>query len=315
MTRLEIEPTRARRRGPVGHLAHILLWIIVLALLLFTGWRLFGPDSAWPVAVAMAYTPYVLVACLIPILLAIGLRAGRLLAVTVLCTCVLAALLVPRVFGGTLQREGATVTIMTANVDGSETNLTEAAAIAADGGVDVLLLQGVTAGLADEADKQLGPLLPHEDHSGTTFVYSTHEVTADGQQFDVDLGDDEAVRLVSADLPKPTNRDSFARWREGFAELPSAEENDGARTVIAGTFHATLDHATLRDLLDSGYTDATEAVGEKPTQVWDFRGKPKPFAPQHLLAGPDLHVSESKQYELPDTASEALVSTLVLVED
>ena len=56
-------------------------------------------------------------------------------------------------------------------------------------------------------------------------------------------------------------------WRGALAALPGSDSR-GDVQILAGDFNATLDHPELRGLLDRGYTDAADAVGEGSTSTW-----------------------------------------------
>jgi hypothetical protein len=54
--------------------------------------------------------------------------------------------------------------------------------------------------------------------------------------------------------------------------------------ILAGDFNVTLDHATLRGLLDSGYADAAEQRGDGLVATWQDAGFPPPVAIDHVVA-------------------------------
>ncbi|MBB1245436.1 endonuclease/exonuclease/phosphatase family protein [Streptomyces durbertensis] len=73
--------------------------------------------------------------------------------------------------------------------------------------------------------------------------------------------------------PEPFRLDT---WRRELAALRTfAADRGDARTIIAGDFHATQDHAAFRAIVDTGMRDATRLVGRSRTATW-----PAPLAPR-----------------------------------
>ena len=62
----------------------------------------------------------------------------------------------------------------------------------------------------------------------------------------------------------PVNRAAAPGWREALAALPGSDAR-GDVQILAGDFNATLDHPEFRALLDRGYIDAADAVGQGST--------------------------------------------------
>ena len=70
------------------------------------------------------------------------------------------------------------------------------------------------------------------------------------------------VRVKAVHPAPPVNARRRARsGASALAALPGADGR-GDVQILAGDFNATLDHAELRALLDRGYIDAADAVGE-----------------------------------------------------
>ena len=66
--------------------------------------------------------------------------------------------------------------------------------------------------------------------------------------------------------------------------LPPATP-DGRLRILAGDFNATLDHAELRRILDTGYQDAAAQVGAGLHGTWPRdRAFPPPVTIDHVLA-------------------------------
>ena len=69
------------------------------------------------------------------------------------------------------------------------------------------------------------------------------------------------VRIKAVHPAPPVNPTAAPLWRGSLAALPGSDSR-GDVQILAGDFNATLDHPELRDLLDRGYTDAADAVGQ-----------------------------------------------------
>ena len=88
---------------------------------------------------------------------------------------------------------------------------------------------------------------------------------------------------------------------------------EGPRGLLIGDFNATLDHDALRDLLDEGYRDAGEVVGEGLTPTWKAGSViPPPVTIDHVLVDERMGISEYEVHDLPGSDHEALSATLFL---
>ena len=96
-------------------------------------------------------------------------------------------------------------------------------------------------------------------------------------------------RAAGPDQGRPPARRRSTRaaapaWRGALAALPGSDGR-GDVQILAGDFNATLDHPELRDLLDRGYIDAADAVGEGSTWTWPARhaARALPLTIDHVL--------------------------------
>lgn len=86
----------------------------------------------------------------------------------------------------------------------------------------------------------------------------------------------------------------------------------GFRGCLLGDFNATLDHAELRRLLDTGYRDAAEVAGEGLSLTWPA-GRPRlpPLvAIDHLLVDERLAVRRVRVIDVPGTDHRAVFASL-----
>ena len=98
----------------------------------------------------------------------------------------------------------------------------------------------------------------------------------------------------------------------GSARLPPATP-DGRLRILAGDFNATLDHAELRRVLDTGYQDAAAQVGAGLHGTWPHgRRFPPPVTIDHVLADERLGVRAVSIHTIPGTDHRAVLAELEL---
>jgi endonuclease/exonuclease/phosphatase family metal-dependent hydrolase len=115
------------------------------------------------------------------------------------------------------------------------------------------------------------------------------------------------VRLTAAHPPAPVGPDA-PKWRHDLGEIPPATPH-GQVGIVAGDFNATLDHAPLRHLIGTGFTDAADATGNGLTPT--FRPWP-PITIDHVLADRRIAVERTKVYYQPASDHRALFAELRL---
>ena len=118
---------------------------------------------------------------------------------------------------------------------------------------------------------------------------------------------------IAAVHPPPPLRDSIMpAWRGDLRALPPATP-DGPLRILAGDFNATLDHAELRRLLDTGYTDAAAEVGAGLKGTWPHgRRFPPPVTIDHVLADSRAGVKAFSVHAITGTDHRAVLAELVL---
>ncbi|GAA1090643.1 endonuclease/exonuclease/phosphatase family protein [Nocardiopsis metallicus] len=111
--------------------------------------------------------------------------------------------------------------------------------------------------------------------------------------------------------PTPPRRPStMTAWRDGLRGLPEAA--DDTVRVLAGDFNATLDHAEMRDVPESGYADAAAHLGQGLTGTWPV-GDPLPGAAiDHVLVDERGAVDDPEILDAPGTPHRALAARLTL---
>ncbi|MGB0120012.1 MAG: endonuclease/exonuclease/phosphatase family protein, partial [Solirubrobacterales bacterium] len=73
------------------------------------------------------------------------------------------------------------------------------------------------------------------------------------------------------------------QWADEYGKFPPAD-GPGPPWVLAGDFNATLDHKRFRDVIDTGYRDVADVMGQGIVSTWpsDFTW-PLPVTIDHVL--------------------------------
>ncbi len=338
----EAEPDRARertgrRRNPVVTVA---VWATAVAFAVFALVRLFGWERGYPLVPLLAFTPYVLAAGLPAVLVAALLRRWIPLAALAVAVTVLAAVVVPRTIGfGVFVSGDVAVRLLTLNVLGGGVDADDVVELVRDREVDVLALQEVTPEVVDGLDAAgLGERLPHAvDHSAPgpygSSIHSVFPLTDLGDpgrevggfhmahaSFEVPGYEEEMagygwdpppVEVVSVHPVPPHSAESLPLWRAGLAALPAQDEIDGFG-ILAGDFNATLDHARMREVLDSGYTSAAQVHGAGLVGTWPADGPPRVTIDHVLVPGWEIGVEEYEVLDVDGTDHRGILAELTL---
>ncbi len=118
------------------------------------------------------------------------------------------------------------------------------------------------------------------------------------------------VEVVSVHPMPPRRPSTMAVWRDGLRGLPEA--TDGTVRILAGDFNTTLDHAEMRDVLESGYIDAAAHLGRGLTGTWPVGGPLPRAAIDHVLVDERVAVVELEILDVPGTTHRALMTRLTL---
>jgi endonuclease/exonuclease/phosphatase (EEP) superfamily protein YafD len=296
---------------------------IVWALL-----RLLGLDGIYPLAPAMAFTPYVVATSPVPVLFALALKRRIVIAVSGVTALALATTLAPRaVAGGQPQPTGPHLTVMTANLRLGHADPKTVVRLIRRYHVDVLALEELTpeelqrlddAGLARRLPGRVAQPLAHAAGSG---VFAARRLTPipevnpgphpepEGQ---LRLPGAPALLLKAVHPIPPDHWGSVGTWRRTLDALPPAARPD--IRILAGDFNATLDHAELRGVLDRGYADAAERAGTGLHATWPALGvhHALPITIDHVLVDRRVRVLSVHVEHLPGSDHRAVVAELVL---
>lgn len=304
-------------------------WLLVALSGAWVALRLLGLERGYPLVPLIAFTPFVAGGVVAVAVVAALLRQrGAALVATVLAV-MLVGTVAPRALGGPTEPDGAAgpeLRVMSANMHFGTGSPEQLVALVRRERPDVLSVQELTPRLADELEALgLGELLPEQilqpDPRAGIGLYSrlplSAAVTPPGTRKNplviagVAVEGAPPVEVAAVHPPPPTER-WVGAWRTDLRALPPATPR-GSLRILAGDFNATLDHAELRRLLDTGYEDAAAEVGAGLTGTWSRRRRLlPPVAIDHVLADTRCGVRSFSAHTIAGTDHRAVLAELVL---
>ncbi len=293
-----------RRPIPWRLIAGICCWLLVAAWAGFAIVRLFGLERTWYGDTVIAFTPYVAIGSVVPLLVALRLRRWRAVGVAVATTLTLGAFFVPRAVGGPNPGNGPRLRIMSANLRVGWADPGTIVGLVRDQNIDLLAIQELTPDIYGRliADG-LGTLLPFDVAQPMpvalgSAIFSRYPLSdhrfrrlAGGfsQQYaTVHVPGAKPLEFVSVHTRAPVLPSDNADWAKSMAQEPHATRK-GAVRLLAGDFNATLDHARLRTLIDTGYVDIASQLGDGLVTTWPYDDRRLPrITLDHFLADPRI---------------------------
>jgi endonuclease/exonuclease/phosphatase family metal-dependent hydrolase len=305
----------------------LVVWLFVGAWAAFALIRLFGVEGDSGLVPVVAFTPWIALAALIPVGLAAAVRNWPALATAAAAAVVLAVLVLPRAFGGPTSatgEPGPSLRVLAANVEFGEARADELVALARELDADALAVAELTPRFAAALRRAgVNDLLPHSllaaaPRADGTGLYSRLPLAAPkrgrlpgGFAFvhaEVRAPAAQAVDLVAVHTAPPTALES---WGDDLETLPAG--GGAVPPVLAGDFNATLDHAEFREVLDRGYADAADTLGEGLTPTWPAdRRLPPLVAIDHVLADQRIGIREFSAHDVDGTDHRAVFAELQL---
>ena len=308
----------------------LLVWLFVLPGTAWAVLRLGGWERG-PLVQLFAFTPYAVVLTLIPALVALLARRWVAAAVAVVSVAILAVSVLPRMLpdqdrGPT---SGVELHVMTGNMLEGGADPATIVALIRDLDVALLALQEFTPAARDALTAAgLDTLLPYsslapeEDTTGSA-VYSRFPVSAPGarrngggfQQAYATIQPPGAASLLveSAHPLAPFNLLALKDWRADLRDEPRADPESAPR-ILMGDFNSTLDHASLRALISTGYRDAADADGAGLIGTWgpyDGDSIP-PVTIDHVLVDRRIGVRDVQVHGLPYSDHRAVLASLIV---
>lgn len=315
----------ARRRMLV-----IALWLAAVLAFLFTIARLIGIERGFVPVVVVSYTPYVAVVAFLLLLAALGFRQWGPAIPAAIAAGVLIVLVSPRALEDQQRADadGPGVTVMTANMLFGEADPETLVDLVRSGSVEVLAVEELTDDLSRELDEVgLRGLLPNRvvmpaPRAGGAGLYSTHPLAA-AEPVPAQVGGLRTPRGVIA-VPgaaplevavahpvPPSSPDKMRAWQVGLRSLPHATP-DGQLRIVIGDFNATLDHAEVRRLVDTGYRDAADVTGAGLVPTWPSGIIPPPVTIDRVLVDERIGVTDLTVHDLPGSDHRAVQAELRL---
>jgi endonuclease/exonuclease/phosphatase (EEP) superfamily protein YafD len=314
-----VAAARAGRYWPV--------WILVVPLLAWAVVRGLGLDEDSALGVAMAFTPYALIAALLIAGLALALGNWAATAATAVAAVWLATAVLPRALGdGTVPAGGhETLSVYSANVHRGTADPEALVAAVARLRPDVFSVQELTprfaqrlraAGLERLLPDRVLTVDPKWPRIPGLGIYSRLPMRRVGPLSTralaaaVHLPDGRTVGVydVHPHTPKPGHLDS---WRHSLEALPSA--GTGSPLVLVGDFNATLDQTELRDVVARGYRDAGDVAGEGLEPTWpQEQSMPSVVTIDHVLADRRLGIVDYAVLAQPGSDHRAIHAVLAL---
>jgi endonuclease/exonuclease/phosphatase (EEP) superfamily protein YafD len=312
----------------VRSVASIVLWAGVLACVGWAAVRTFGLERGSPGVPLIAYTPYAGLLALFLLVAALTLRRWGAAALALVAVLALAIAVVPRVVPDASPAAGGPrLTVMSANLRLGQADATAITELVERNNVDALSVQELTpAAVGRLREAGLEELLPSRvlsvgAESSGAGIYARHplrrlqtvsvgsgRITLPQARLQVPGG--AAVDLIAVHSAPPTGSAQVARWRQGLRSLPLVELRTPPRILI-GDFNATLDHAELRRLLDSGFTDAADAAGKGLVPTWSSAHFfLPPLTIDHVLVDPRLRVHGVAAEDLVNSDHRVLIAEL-----
>jgi endonuclease/exonuclease/phosphatase (EEP) superfamily protein YafD len=316
------------RRPSPAQVKAVVAWTAAVPCALWAVGRLFGLEAGWPLIPAFAYTVYVIPFAVLAAAVAALLRQWIPAALAAVAALALVLVVAPRAVGGPDDADGRPLRVMAANVLRGTGDPDQLVELVREHEVEILTIQEFTPKFQRAfEDAGARELLPHaalavrEGVIGSA-VYSRYPIEPGpkGEYVTQNRGTVEIepglkVAVLSAHPTLPSTPGNIKDWKEGLRAMPDPNA-EGATWLLVGDFNATLDHEEFRDLLDRGYTDAGERMGEGLAPTWPSGWKDIQYLPvtiDHVLYDDDrVGVRDYEVLELEGSDHHPVYAELVL---
>ncbi len=307
----------------------VAVWLLTIAVAVWAVVRAFGLDRGTLVVQLLAFTPYVAVGALVPLVLSVLTGRWVAAAVAAVAMITLVACVAPRAFGSPSTVVGTPVRVMAMNMRLGGADARAIVDLIRDRKVDVLTVQEYSpdakANLAAAGIDQLLPyqaLSPQPGASGSG-VYARFPIASHSVVENPGWGFNQVTAVMTVPGTAPVEVHSVhpdppapgADWAAGLRSQVAAGTGSPLR-VLAGDFNATLDHAELRRLLDTGYRDAAAELGRGLIPTWPYYGGRTSVTPKvtidHVLFNGGIGARDFDAVTIPLTDHRAIIATLVV---
>lgn len=285
----------ARRRFRLVARAAALLClgvVLVPVVVRLTGWE------AGPLAYAVSFLPWVVLACMVPLVFAV-LGRSRVLMAAVLVPFVLGVVWLAPLYGSAhaVSTSGVELRVATINATLGQADADSIVRMVHDRSIDVLAVAELTpseaaalraAGLDMELPYR--ELLPQLGVEGTgvwsrlalNSAKSAEGLTAHAVRVSVMAGKQQ-VTLFAVHPAAPGLFD-HSRWANDMGALAGILSTTDGPVIVAGDFNTTRDHRAFRGLEALGFKDAVDQAGAGFLPTFPNGGFPMPVvAIDHVM--------------------------------
>lgn len=249
-------------------------WLALLSLIpiaLVVGARATGVENG-PLALLVAFTPWMTLACIVPLVLALLARGWWLVGLAAALAAVCIAWQVPLFTGGSGAEPSLTVASVNMTLGGADADAV--VALVRDNKVDVLVLSELTPDAVDHLtsaglarDLRYHEAFPEPGVPGTG-LWSRYPLT---HASDVPGFTAHAVEAVVASPggpitvfavhPQAPGKHNHLNWTADLSRLHDVLATVDGPVLVAGDFNTTRDHAGFRAIEGLGYADAADQAG------------------------------------------------------
>ena len=300
-------------------------WVIVAIVGLVVVTQATGWTGTTTVAIAQSLTPYLALAVVPVVLLALWRGCLLLVTVSTAVTFGIAVLGTPLAFPDPAAPPAARSTglrVASANLWFENTRIGEVDDALARLDADVIVLSEYTP--EHQAALQASPLADdyefRTDRSGPfadgIAVWSRLPIQVDGEldtyygSLDVTVaGPDGDVRIVAMHVPTPLV--DIDGWHRDLRTAEEVGRSVAGRTLLIGDLNASFWHPDFRRLLDAGFADANAIHGTGFSPSWPTTWVVPPFVRlDHALTAGGLVSTDVEDVDIPGSDHLGLVVTV-----
>lgn len=305
-------------------------WAVAACFAAWAAVRMLGVQWGTPVIQLIAYTPQVTAAAAVTAVVFLLMKRRIAAVATLVAAVALGSTVVPRMFGDADDEpRGPTLRVLTLNLRVGAVPAKDVVALVRKVHPDLVAFQEYTppGALALEA-AGIAKLLPYKSAHARGFalgsaIYSTRPLSRAGvRKHDSGFWQahgvvtlDGAARALAVESAHPCapigpSRDDC--WAEDLADQPRPNSRSGPLQLLLGDFNSTVDHVPFRRLLDTGYRDAADVVGEGLTWTWPATKWIPGVVLDHVLVGPGVGVRKVEVHDVPGSDHRAVFAEIVL---
>ena len=305
------------RAAAVLSLAAVLVPVVVR----LTGWE------AGPLAYAVSFLPWVIVACVVPLVFAV-LGRSRVLIAAVLVPFVLGVVWLAPLYDSApgVSTSGVQLRVASINATLGRADAGAIVRMVRDHSIDVLAVEELTPSEADalqtaglDAELPYRELLPQLGVEGTG-VWSrlafnnmklVEGLTAHAVRVSVTVGMPPVA--IYAVHPAAPGLFDHSRWANDMEALAGILSKSDEPVIVAGDFNTTRDHRAFRNLEALGFSDAVDQAGAGFLPTFPNGGFPMPVvAIDHVMVkGSRLAAVSARTVAISGADHRALVVTYV----